>query len=207
MKKLEYMKVASMNYQEYCAYLQDKYGIPKYDYMTKSFNKNPKVSRTSEGLVVHHMDEDKMIMLSEKKFAELCPFEWQKKERLVYCDYLEHLFLHVLICKYPSPDKEPNVDVGVGGVVNFIVPELNDVYSGWKTNQAWRKACHDKIIDDENVFHSIITAFIIWYRETYGTINKELLHTSFNEQFGYWSREKNRKMYYYHDMMWDVDLL
>ncbi len=54
---------------------------------------------------------------------------------LEYCDYLEHLFLHILICENPSEEKNRNEDVGTGGVVNFIAPELNDLYSGWKTKQ------------------------------------------------------------------------
>ena len=81
------------------------------DYMTKSFTKNKRVSRTSEGLVAHHKAEDKMMLLSNKSFAERYPYEWQKKENIVYCDYLEHLLLHVLICKYPSPEK---IAYGVG---------------------------------------------------------------------------------------------
>ena len=57
-----------------------------------------------------------------KQIAELCPFEWQKKENIVYCDYLEHLLLHVLICKYPADCSDTSV--GIGGVINFIAPEL-----------------------------------------------------------------------------------
>jgi len=33
------------------------------------------------------------------------PYECQKKENIVYCDLLEHLLLHVLICYYPHPEK------------------------------------------------------------------------------------------------------
>ncbi len=102
----EYQKVRNLTYLEYCDYLQDKYGIGLADYMTKSYNMNPKCKRTKEGLIAHHKKEDTMIMLSTKAFAQICPFEWQKKENIVYCDYLEHLLLHVLICKYPSNEKE-----------------------------------------------------------------------------------------------------
>lgn len=195
MDKKELKKIMKMNYLQYCNYLQDKYGIPKYDYMTKSYNKNPKNSRTSEGLVIHHIDEDKMIMLSQKEFAEMCPFEWQTKERLVYCDYLEHLLLHVLICEYPSPERDPSVDVGIGGVVNFIVPELNDVYSGFKTKQAWRKNCHDKIINDKEIYLDIIYRFYKWLRKN-GIRDADILCTSFNEQFGLWSKENNQNLFY-----------
>ena len=50
----EYQKVKNLNYLEYCDYLKGKYGIGRADYMTKSFNKNQKVSRAKEGLYAHH---------------------------------------------------------------------------------------------------------------------------------------------------------
>lgn len=84
----EYRKVKDLTYLEYCDYLQNKYGIGLADYMTKSYNVNPKCKRTKEGLFAHHKREDKMIMLSDKEIAKRCPFEWQQKENIVYCDYL-----------------------------------------------------------------------------------------------------------------------
>lgn len=51
-------------------------------------------SRTHEGLLCHHIDEDKGAVLSNPHFAKDYPFSYQKKERLVYCDYIEHLLLH-----------------------------------------------------------------------------------------------------------------
>lgn len=128
----EYEIVKNMTYIEYCDYLQHKYGIGKYAYMTKSWNKNNNATRTKEGLLIHHKFEDHAIMLSSKEYAMKHPFEWQLAENLVYCDYLEHLLLHVLICKFPSKTRVKNNEVGVGGVVNFLVPLLNDIYSGWK---------------------------------------------------------------------------
>ena len=160
MKMAAFEQVRGMTYVDYCDYLQAKYGIGRADYMTRSFSKNQKVSRTAEGLIAHHKAEDKMIMLSTKAFAEKCPYDWQKKENIVYCDYLEHLLLHVLICKYPSPDRFPLADVGIGGVVNFIVPELNDLYSGWVTGQPWRLNCHKKVIDDKEVYLKILKIFV-----------------------------------------------
>ena len=155
----EYNKVKELKYLEYCDYLQKKYGIGKCDYMTKSWSLNPKCKRTSEGLVAHHKYEDHAIMLSTKMFAMLNPFEWQKAENIVYCDYLEHLFLHILICENPSKEKNRNEDVGTGGVVNFIAPELNDFYSGWETKQQWRKNMHDKVKNDKDVYLILIKRF------------------------------------------------
>lgn len=68
--------------------------------------------------------------------------------------------LYVLICKYPANDKPDFIYAGIGGVVNFIVPELNDLYSGLITNQAWRQNCHSKVLADEEVYLSILKQFI-----------------------------------------------
>ena len=83
-------------------------------------------------------------------------FEWQLAENIVYCDYLEHLFLHILICENPAVEKNVFEAVGIGGVVNFLVPELNDVFSGWKTNQTWRETCHNAIKDDKEVYMALL---------------------------------------------------
>ena len=203
MKMAEFEKVKEMTYMEYCDYLQEKYGIGRADYMTRAFNKNKKVTRTTEGLLAHHKAEDKMILLSTKEVAQICPYEWQMKENIVYCDYLEHLLLHVLICKYPSPDKAPIADVGIGGVVNFIVPELNDLYSGWSTKQAWRSNCHRLVAEDKDVYLEILKMFIAYLQEERDHWGKEILHTSFNEEFGGWSRRQNSGLFAEIDALWD----
>ena len=138
MNRSEYENVKNFTYVEYCDYLQNIHGIGKYDYMTKSWNKNTKCTRTNEGLISHHKYENCAIMLSKKEFAMLNPFEWQLAKNIIFCDYLEHLLLHVLICEQPSEEKNDLEAVGIGGVINFIVPELNDFYSGWVTKQEWQ---------------------------------------------------------------------
>lgn len=190
----EYQKVRNLTYLEYCDYLQDKYGIGLADYMTKSYNMNPKCKRTKEGLIAHHKKEDTMIMLSTKAFAQICPFEWQKKENIVYCDYLEHLLLHVLICKYPSNEKADFVLAGIGGVINFIAPELNDLYSGWSTEQSWRKICHDKVAADKKVYLAILKQFIDTEKSN-SDFKVDMLCRSYNKQYGLWDDSKNQKIY------------
>lgn len=202
MDMAEYNRVKSMTYEEYCGYLQEKYGIGLADYMTEAFNPNPKCKRTSDGLLAHHKAEDKMIMLSNKNIAQKAPFEWQRKENIVYCDLLEHLLLHVKICEYPSPAALPVFDVGVGGVVNFIVPELNDLYSGWETKQDWRKNVHAKVINDKDVYIEILREFVEWAQENREDIKPGALRTSFNEQYGLWSRLRNRALYHEIDKLW-----
>jgi len=201
MKIAEFKEVKEMTYEAYCDYLQAKYGIGLADYMTRSFNKNQRVSRTSEGLIAHHKAEDKMILLSTKAFAKKYPYEWQQKENIVYCDYLEHLLLHVLICMYPSQARIPDTDVGIGGVITFMVPELNDLYSGWVSNQAWRVKCHNRVIEDKDVYLEILK-MLIDYLKKERELDKDILHTSFNEQFGIWSKEKNSTLFAEIDRLW-----
>ena len=190
----EYEKVKDLTYLEYCDYLQQKYGIGLSDYMTKSWNKNSKVTRTKDGLLAHHKYEDHAIMLSTKEFAMQNPFEWQLAKNIVYCDYLEHLLLHILICEYPAEDHNVLEAVGVGGVINFIVPELNDLYSGWETGQAWRKNCHNLVINDKNVYLTLLKRFKTSCKD-YPFYTEDCLFTSFNEAFGLWSRKQNVKLF------------
>lgn len=194
MKLAEYELIKKYNYLEYCDYLQKKYGIGRSDYMTKSWNKNSKCSRTNDGLVAHHKFEDHAILLSTKEAAMNNPFEWQLAQNIVYCDYLEHLLLHILICENPAQDKNAFEAVGIGGVINFIVPELNDVYSGWQTNQQWRKNCHNLIINDKDVYMTLLKRFKD-NCSTYPFYTPNCLYTSFNEQFGLWAKKQNKKLF------------
>lgn len=188
MNMKEYNLVKGLNYYDYCVYLQKKYGEAQYDYMTKTFNKNTKVTRTSEGLIAHHKMEIHMIMLSTKEIAEKCPFEWQQKQNIIYCDYLEHLLLHILISETPEPIL-PNIDVGTGGVVNFLVPELNDFYSGWRPSTQWQKNCLSRVENDEDVYLELIHRFL------HNNHNVDMLYSSAGEAYGTWRRKNNKALF------------
>lgn len=196
MNMTEYKKIerAKLTYREYCKYLQLKYGEAKYDYFTKSWNKNPKVTRTKEGLICHHICEDVAIMLSEPKFAQNNPFEFQSAKNLCYCDYLEHLLLHIMICESPDKNHNEAEAVGIGGVINYLVPELNDFYSGWITGQTWRANCHELIRNDKEVYLELLKRFK-HNCQNYPFFAEKCLYTSFNEPFGLWSRNKNQKLF------------
>ena len=81
-----------MNYKSAISFLWNKYGKVQYDYFC---NENKKIQRSCEGLFLHHIDEDKYINLSQREVAKIYPYEAQKADRLVYCNYLEHLILHI----------------------------------------------------------------------------------------------------------------
>ena len=194
MNIIEYEKVKGYTYLEYCDYLQNKYGIGLSNYMTKSWVKNPKCSRTKEGLMVHHKFENYAIRLSKKVFAEKHPFEWQQAENLIYCDFLEHLFLHLLICEEAIKNNTQQKALGIRGIIFYIVPELNDVFCGWRSKLQWQINCHEKIINDKAVYLIILKRFKEHCSE-YPFYHKDCLHSSLNDKFGIWSIKNNKVLF------------
>lgn len=193
MKREEYLKTAPMTYREYCGYLQQKYGVGRSAYMTASWNKSKKCTRTNEGLFTHHIFEDHAIMLSSKDWAMRKPYEWQLAENLVYCDYLEHLLLHILICEYPAEDANLFEDVGVGGVVNFLVPQLNDLYSGWQPQKDYIKVCFALVREDKPLYLELLKRFKA--TDAYARCGESCLCKSFSARHGQWSEEENKALY------------
>ena len=143
----------------------EKYGHAQYDYFTDSScsKKNPKVTRTKEGLFCHHIDENKAILLCEDNHARENPFEYQKKDRLVYCNFLEHFLLHVLIVE---ENMGENLELGIGGALT-ISHQLNDFYSGYEYKRQW-------LIDTTSVV-----------KNDYSTYIKMLKRLFFDVQFKY----------------------
>lgn len=128
-KKEEYLNLLSKTYDEAVEILRQKYGQVKDDYFKeKSYErffkgeiKKPgtaNYSRFKEGLVCHHVAENKFLNMSNTFYIkdQKIPFEYQKKDRLVYCDYLEHLILHALI------SKETNGNMGAPGYDTYLMP-------------------------------------------------------------------------------------
>ena len=178
-------EVLRLPYKEYVQLLKDKYGEAEYDYFRTPDckSKNPKLSRTQEGLFCHHVAENKEILLSTPEVARTHPFEYQQAHNLVYANYIEHLLLHI---KIVEEDIE-NRGVGLGGVI-MISGALNDYYRH-KRADGWRKFAMDKIknnyadyinimkyfkdlVDSDNVLSKLIPSPILaqgWY----GRINQK----------------------------------
>lgn len=112
-------------------------------------------------------------------------------ENLAYCDFLEHLFLHILICENPSKEHNKNEAVGIGGVVNFLVPELNDVYSGFVPKLRWKQSCYNTVIHDKDVFFELVKRFKHIDDDDIRLFENKL-YRSYNESFGLWSTEKDK---------------
>ena len=88
---LEYQKQFAMSYLDQCTYLQNKYGLPSRAYFltpTCKSKTGTKISRTSEGLVIHHLKENYFPDLSKTEHAILQPWEYQEPLNLVYCNYI-----------------------------------------------------------------------------------------------------------------------
>ena len=175
-----YESLLKLDYDTVVQYLLKKYGGAKHNYFkdTNCTEKNRLVTRTSEGLYCHHIDEDKAILLSNDKFAAANSFEYQKANRLVYCNLLEHLLLHVKIAENPNPDANENELPEIGGAINFICKDLNDIYSGKEFTDEWRKNVADKVKDSFEDYISILRYLwnVIEKNPIYKTIiTKEML--------------------------------
>lgn len=189
MRITEYDKVKDYSYLQYCEYLQNKYGKGLCEYMTASWVKSRKVTRTKEGIFVHHKYEDQAIRLSHPEIAKNYPYEWQLPENLIYCDFLEHLFLHVLIC-----EKSIDFRLGIGGLLVFMIPELNDWFSGFDKMEQWQKNCWNVIKNDEEVY-LILLKRLKEHFQMKETDCIENLCVSFNESFGTWSKDNNKVIF------------
>ena len=151
MKSEEVNKELAMSYKELVNYLIKKYGKAQGDYFVNESckTKNRNISRSKEGLLIHHIDEDKAIMLSDSRWAVNNPFEYQKADRLVYCNILEHLILHIKIVEEPTPKGARLLeDEGIGGAVNFICPQLNDFYNGYEYKRETDKIKFSLVADN-----------------------------------------------------------
>lgn len=148
----EYKNLLSKTYDEAIGYLLQKYGSVRYDFFReksyqrfmngeiKSIN-SVKNLRAVEGLYRHHIDEIKTLKISDPQFVKKnnIPFDYQKKDRLVYCDLTEHAILHTLIA------KETSLKFGFPGLVSHLLPMMFDWYiSEIVPEPKWQKRCYNK---------------------------------------------------------------
>lgn len=206
----EYQKVKGLNYLDYCDYLQGKYGIGRADYMTKSFSKNKKVSRAKEGLYAHHKMENEYPSLSEKTMAKRFPWECQAKENIVYCDALEHLYLHILITEISSANYHRQF-FGLSDAVHVMISNLFDVYSGYEAKVGWKRSCDDKVREDKDVFFELVKRTVEGNLRQGSFILDDMLF--FPEcdwaNSKYWDKTKNAQVYeevasYLSNTSWNV---
>ena len=157
----EYDLERGLSYAQLVHHLLNKYGAVQGDYFVNEncVTKNKRITRTGEGLLCHHVDEDKEILLSKSQVARLHPFAYQKADRLVYCNQLEHLLLHVKIAEEASRLGNSAGLRGIGGAVCFICRELNDCYNGYVFVQPWQIRVMDVVRDDFESYIRILNDF------------------------------------------------
>lgn len=197
MESTEISKEMTMNYNELVQYLSNKYGPAKYDYFSNAtcMTKNKQIARTAEGLFCHHIDEDKGYALSDPRSASLQPFEYQKAERLVYCNYIEHLLLHILIGKNNFWSKHQKLIAPIQ-FSSFIVPgiaficaDINLLYDQNGSSVKWRNRCFKEIDNNFEDYIFILNSFIQYIVDNYSgskhqkeiMVGQHLIHKKLGE--------------------------
>ncbi|VDB98837.1 conserved protein of unknown function [Oenococcus oeni] len=147
-----YEDLLNKNYKDAVKTLLKKYGPATDDYFREASYyrflngeiKSPtkgKISRTAEGLYCHHIDENKFLNIANHDFIliQSIPFISQKRDRLVYCNLVEHFILHALI------SNETNCHFGFPGLKVFIKPSVEDWYiNGITPDVPWQRRCFDE---------------------------------------------------------------
>lgn len=193
-KKIDdYIFLLNLSYDQAVERLLLKYGAAKDDYYRESsYNRflngeiknitKGKYQRTKEGLFCHHIDEFEFENLSNKDFIQAYryPYSYQTKDRLVYCDLIEHLILHTLIT------RETDGNRGFLGYITYIRPMVNEWYiDQLDPKPEWMKLCKEKAnlpIDQLHILLNQIDIIInkVQKRQSMKTIGYKDLHNRLN---------------------------
>ena len=178
--KEEYYKDLGMSYMDLCKYLQKKYGLATCDYFAtpECKSKSKKVTRTSEGLFCHHIFEDRYDNLGEPHMARIQPFEAQKKENLAYCNYIEHLILHLKINANARFIFEEAFEVkyffnSIGFI--WIAGDINCLYKNGGSSQKWRNNCFHAINDEYEDYVNILRAALCFIDKNFRGDKKRII--------------------------------
>lgn len=116
------------------------------------------------------IDEIKWLKVSDKYFVKRfnIPFEHQRKDRLVYCNLIEHSILHVLIT------KETSFEFGYPGYDLFLKPIIEDWYlENAIPKPEWMKKCYNKsFLEPQEAFNIL--------NEMQKTLGKSYFNTLFD---------------------------
>lgn len=145
----EYGKVKGMSYGEYCKYLRGKYGCPKHAYTSKAD------ARPSEGLFIHHIGENEVANLSKESVRKESDPKYQSPEMLCYCDWLEHLLLHIMI----GEETAGTTNLGLEGCFTHLLPDLRDFFEYGKKTCNYNAAYYDVISGDKDVFEALLDRY------------------------------------------------
>lgn len=148
----------NMDYYELLSYLKKKYGIISGSFFIKSakgkYYENSSIKKSSKGLYIHHdfeydPENDRVANLSAAKYADAFPAKYQLGCNLTYCNWLEHLILHIKINLLRC--KQLGFKYFKDSVELILVPELNDMYNynyNLYTIQDYKLMCFNLVQDD-----------------------------------------------------------
>lgn len=168
MDRDELSKELALSYNDLVTYLLEKYGAAKSDYFCTSTcrSRNSKISRTKEGLLCHHIDEDKGGNLSNPCSASMQPFDWQKKDRLVYCNYLEHLILHIKIAvlRQRSSLKKPRDiwDFFSTGGIFMLCEDINNLFFNKNNLLPWQQHCLAQVENNYSEYIALLNLLLYY---------------------------------------------
>ena len=147
MNRTEFDIVKKFTYNQYCEYLKTKYGLCVAKYGSIK-NRRP-------GLFIHHIGEDTIPSLSNPKVRKEHDLKYQAPDMLCYCDYLEHLLLHIMIGRVSDPAKH----LGLNGPCQYIIPGLISFYKYGARHPKWDKLYYTNIENDYDVFKDLLNEY------------------------------------------------
>ena len=151
MDSAEIKRQWEMTLQEQYKYLKEKYGpVPENYFLDVNCTRQSKKNaRGNEGLFVHHdyeydINNPLVNNLSKAEVAKQFDYMYQHAENLTYCNYLEHLMIHLKINLLRKEQLGHYIN---DGVVNFMLPELNDWYKYLFDLKPWQQVAF-RLIED-----------------------------------------------------------
>lgn len=144
-----------MSYDKQILHLKKKYGSPKGDYFTKNWEKTKGITRTDDGLFIHH-DYEKyphLRGLSKKEEAKKYSFDFQKKETLTFCNLLEHLLLHIKIYNINRNENESKrIRYGLFNIINLC----DRLYLNEGSSLSWEQNIYETIKGFEDEYNKLL---------------------------------------------------
>lgn len=222
----EYLNLLEKPYDEAVIYLLEKYGPSEDHYFKeKSYQRflNGEIksiargnySRATDGLECHHIDENKFLNMTSTHYVarQKIPFKYHRKERLVFCDVVEHTILHVLIA------SETKHKFGYPGYKTYLSDKVKTWYLDKDIPQKskWHLTCYhksyltpeeafkllkimnEKLSNDEDLTFHRYFMFIDGYHRTFPNTLDDYYHLAdkakeiekLNEEFS--NKEKKRQ--------------
>ena len=164
-----------LSYPQLLSYLKEKYGEAKENYFLdiNCTRKSVINGRGKEGLFLHHdfeYDRQNPLVnnLSQPDIAKQFDYKYQYAENLTYCNYLEHILLHVKINILRTKQLGRFIS---DGLVNFMLPEVNDWYKFLVDLKPWQQKAFSLIEYNYSDYCDILE---YWLCELYKKLNESV---------------------------------